>query len=104
MCELMYIKNVFSDFLIQHCVPQLPLLSGFLLFLPKLKIMIHYHKSHNDTRLKQYVLIPEVDIYTDSLYDILSFAICQTRDPTLLCHISRENGYRMTDKIYLIRV
>jgi hypothetical protein len=27
------------------------------------------------------VLIPEVDIYTESLWDIVIFAINQTRDP-----------------------
>jgi hypothetical protein len=38
------------------------------------------------------VLIPEVDIYTESLWDIVIFAINQTRDPTLLSRMSREGG------------
>ena len=38
------------------------------------------------------VLIPEVDIYTESLWDIVKFAINQTKDPTLLSRMSRESG------------
>jgi hypothetical protein len=36
------------------------------------------------------VLIPEDDIYRESLWDIVKFAINQTRDPTLLCRTLRE--------------
>ena len=38
------------------------------------------------------VLIPEVDIYTESLWDIVKFAKNQTRDPTLLSRMPREGG------------
>jgi hypothetical protein len=44
--------------------------------------MIHYHKCHNDTRLKNVC----------SVWDIVKFAINQTRNPTLLSRMSHEGG------------
>jgi hypothetical protein len=39
-----------------------------------------------------YYVCPEDDIYRESLWDIVKFAINQTRNPTLLSRMSREGG------------